>query len=185
MFNLKKCVLPSQVIVEGTSFEVHTDFQYWINFSQQIKTKNHLLTDFDFLYKNDIPADRQKGLDELINFCFAKKELPRQIGASQNNIIPYDWDIDAPYIFAAFYQQYKIDLFEENLHLHWYKFRALFDALQNTKFNDIVGYRFYTPSAHFDEKKHYQNLRSQWEIHPELTDEEKEKIDNFRKHLKC
>ncbi len=49
---------------------------------------------------------------------------------------------DAPYIFAAFYQNYGIDLFEMHGKLHWEKFNALFTALfPNSNFKEIVEIR--------------------------------------------
>lgn len=49
--------------------------------------------------------------------------------------IAYDFSIDADYIFAAYYQQYHIDLSEVDM--HWFKFLALFKALKDTVFNRI------------------------------------------------
>lgn len=39
----------------------------------------------------------------------------------------YDWEQDAPLILAAFQQAYGMNLTEE--HIHWWRFRALFDNL--------------------------------------------------------
>lgn len=49
---------------------------------------------------------------------------------------------DAPYIYASFYQDYGIDLFEMQGKLHWEKFKALLTGLSpNTKFKEIVNIR--------------------------------------------
>lgn len=49
---------------------------------------------------------------------------------------------DAEYIFASFYQDYGIDLFEVQGELHWYKFQALLAGLrQDTKFKEVIEIR--------------------------------------------
>ena len=43
-------------------------------------------------------------------------------------------------IYAAFMQQYHIDLLTVNL--HWYEFKSLFDGLtENTQLIKVIGYR--------------------------------------------
>lgn len=52
----------------------------------------------------------------------------------------YSFEHDADYIFAAFYQQYDIDLTIAKL--HWWKFKALFAGLSDAcPFVKIMGYR--------------------------------------------
>lgn len=49
---------------------------------------------------------------------------------------------DADYIFASFYQDYGIDLIEQQGKLHWYKFRALLAGLKkDTQFKEILNIR--------------------------------------------
>ena len=51
----------------------------------------------------------------------------------------YDFEYDSDYIFAAFMEQYGIDLSEARM--HWWKFRALFRGLHDCKITEIMGYR--------------------------------------------
>lgn len=54
----------------------------------------------------------------------------------------YSLKQDAGYIFASFYQDYGIDLFEQQGKLHWDKFKALLDGLRSdTRFKEIVEIR--------------------------------------------
>ena len=54
--------------------------------------------------------------------------------------IPYRFDFDMDLIYAAFMQQYHIDLLTVNL--HWYEFKSLFDGLtENTQLIKVIGYR--------------------------------------------
>lgn len=53
----------------------------------------------------------------------------------------YSFDYDDEYIFAAFQQQYGINLSEVE-YLHWWQFRAMFKALNDScQFVKIMGYR--------------------------------------------
>jgi len=52
----------------------------------------------------------------------------------------YDFEYDAPYIYAAFLAQYRIDLQRDML--HWWQFAALFKALgEDNQIVKIMGYR--------------------------------------------
>lgn len=52
----------------------------------------------------------------------------------------FDYAFDDGYIYAAFKEQYGIDLNDANL--HWWKFRALFMSLRaDCMFTKILGYR--------------------------------------------
>ena len=52
----------------------------------------------------------------------------------------FSYDFDDGYIYAAFKEQYGIDLNDVNL--HWWKFRALFQSLNaDCMFVKILGYR--------------------------------------------
>ena len=49
---------------------------------------------------------------------------------------------DADYIFASFYQDYGIDLYEMHGRLHWLKFKALLGGLRkDTRFKEIIEIR--------------------------------------------
>lgn len=49
---------------------------------------------------------------------------------------------DADYIFASFYQDYGIDLIEQQGKLHWYKFKAMLNGLKkDTQFKEILNIR--------------------------------------------
>ena len=179
MIDLCKKVLPSAVEVGGQYFEVKTDFQYWIRFTLMLEEKP-LFTDFDFLYKNKIPEDRIKGFEALKAFAYPVHELPRAVGGNNSDEIPFSYELDADLIYSAFMQQYGIDLVSEKLHLHWYKFRALFDGLKDCKFTDIVGYRLFTPGAKLSEyDRSMLRLRDAWRIYPELDEETKKEMAEF------
>lgn len=190
MLDLTKALLPDSVMVSGQYFKIHTDFRYWINFGNIIKNdvknaKGVLLTDFDFLYVDKKPNDRQKGLEALFAFYMPKRALPRTTGEI-NDVTLYDFTLDSDLIFSAFYQQYKIDLFDEKLKLHWHKFNALLEGLRETKFTDVIGYRSYSSTNKKQYDQTMSELKRAWEIKEEqpLSEKEKEELKKFEDKLK-
>jgi len=61
---------------------------------------------------------------------------------SGNDEKVYSIKEDAEYIFASFYQDYRIDLLEQQGILHWNKFKALLGGLKkDTRFKEILEIR--------------------------------------------
>ena len=122
MLDLKKAVMPSAVEVDGMFYKIQTDFRYWLRFYSIFEeNKSPLVTDFEFMFKDKIPEDMIEGFEQLKEFARPKNQLPREIASGGTEII-YDFEIDADLIYAAFYEVYKIDLLDEKLRLHWWKF---------------------------------------------------------------
>lgn len=75
---------------------------------------------------------------------------------------------DAPYIYASFYQDYGIDLFEMQGKLHWEKFKALLAGLRpDTKFKEIIGIRTMelpTGKGMSKERKRIQELKEYYRL---------------------
>mgnify|MGYP004576536869 FL=1 len=181
MIDLSKKGLPCSVEVHGKIYPIHTDFQYYIIFSRMVK-ENHKLGDFDFFYTEEIPADRQQGLNELLKFAFPKRELPKDLGDDTGDII-LDYEKDADFIYSAFYHYYNIDLMAENFSLHWYKFSSLLNGLKETKLNDIMGFRSYKPRQ--TDGKEYKSqmlkLKEMWRIETPLTEDEQKELEKFER----
>ena len=85
-------------------------------------------------------------MDGIIDIYRCGKEIKKlnpKIEKKANNVKTpkyFDFDFDSPYIFAAFMQTYGIDLTDTDM--HWYKFKALFDALPaDCQFSKIISYR--------------------------------------------
>lgn len=78
---------------------------------------------------------------------------------------------DAEYIFASFYQDYGIDLFEAQGKLHWYKFQALLAGLrQDTKFKEVIEIRtMELPSGKGTAKhrKQVEEAKKAYKLNPE------------------
>lgn len=182
MIDLKKAGLPESIEVEGSLYPIQTSFKYWLRFLELLEDKTVQPSNFDFLYKDKKPSNREDGVMALVQFCNPPQILPRvQKGDTGGKVI--DYTIDADYIYAAFWDQYGIDLVTSDI--HWYKFQALFRGLHNTKLNEIIGYRLYehTGGKKTDHDRQMEDLRRAWEL-PLEADEEDEDLKEFENRLR-
>ena len=178
MIDLTKKTLPNTVMVGGKAFSVYTDFRLWMRFEIEAgKLKPGEFLDISYLFKNDCPY--QCDIRELFAFSHPKNELPRQIGCARNTIV-LDYEHDSDFIYAAFLQQYGIDLCDVE-ELHWHKFLALLRGItSDTKLYEIMGYRCYENSTKTYEEQMMENKYA-WEIEPPMSEEEKEELNEFNK----
>ncbi len=180
MIDLSKKNLPDSIQVSGRDFKIHTDFQYFVILQRMIK-EYHEVKDFDFFFVDKIPQNRQKAVNELIKFMYPKKELPRVDETESDNVNVLDYEQDSDLIYSAFYSYYGIDLMNENLHLHWYKFSALLNGIKETKLNDVIDIRQWKPRKgdSVEYKAQMRKLKSSWELEQVLTEEEKAAEEKF------
>ena len=89
----------------------------------------------------------------------------------------YSFQYDDDYIYAAFLEQYGIDL-QDVEDLHWWKFRALFKGLrEDTEIVKIMGYRSIeiTSKMPKEQREFYKKMQS---VHAlPIPDAEKEAND--------
>lgn len=84
----------------------------------------------------------------------------------------YSFKQDAKYIYASFYQDYGIDLFEMQGKLHWEKFKALLEGLRSdTKFKEIIEIRTMELPTGKGTEKQRKRIREMKEIY-KLKDKE-------------
>lgn len=77
-------------------------------------------------------------LKGILNFYKCNK--PDKPEKKPNKKVGFLFDYDMDLIFAAFMQQYGINLLRTNM--HWWEFKALLNGLNDdTKFVQVVGYR--------------------------------------------
>lgn len=183
--------LPKTVAVGGEKYPINTDFRASIRF--ELLMQNASLPDSDKalkaleLYYPRAPCDAQGACDGMLWFyrC-GREETKRQEESGDGGGEPrrvYDFAYDADYIYAAFLAQYGVDL-QETAHLHWWKFRAMFRALDETcEFVKIMGYRAMRIPAKMpkEQKAFYRRMKR---IHAlPLPKDEKEKQDAITKAL--
>jgi len=161
--------LPSAVEVEGDLFPIKTNFLYWVQFAQMTSDKKTIVGDLNYLYEGITPKNLILGYYELKAFYNPPRTLPRPI--SSENIRVLDYALDFDLIAAAFYEVYKIDLYDETLKLHWHKFLLLLEGLHGTKLNEVMSYRAYKDNGDRKDKNNTQmlKLKKAWEL-PQVTE---------------
>ena len=169
--DLTKLKLPDTVEVSGAFFRIKTGHPYWFRFMQILKEPGATTASFDYIYRDEIPADKDEAFKALTEFCWEKKEIPRTDGSEGATRI-IDYTIDADLIWTAILQVYGIDLTEQEV--HWHKVRAMLAALPGSRLEEVMGYRCYKGK---DAK--IQKLRRQWELPAPEDEQSKEALEKF------
>lgn len=153
--------LPTEIFISGKPVPIASDFRTWILFeqlnldktlSEEQKAEKSLRLVFPDLIH--IPLNEPKQIIERLMWFYRggdrqqneyqlreqKRSEARQNAGDETSPLYYDYDFDADYIYAAYMQQYGVDLSTSTM--HWWKFRAMFAGLTDkTKFVQIMGYR--------------------------------------------
>lgn len=174
MINLSKKDLPTTIEVEGRSFSLKTDFRKWIFFDEMVR-------DNDTEGLRDLISNKPSYLTDdivvaLYRFYMNPNSCPHDTESSGDNA--YDFREDGELIYAAFIQQYGIDLIEVD-YMHWHKFKALFNGLtSNTRMGEVENFRCYKGT-----EKEYLKIKNQWSLPLVLTEEEQKQIDEFNDYF--
>lgn len=168
--DLTKAILPDAVEVSGRFYKIHTGHQYWFRFSQLIKGKRYLY-EFDYLYIDDVPEDKQAGFNSLADFYQETRPVPRTDGETGERVI--DYDIDSDLIYAAILQCYGVDLAEKQI--HWHKVRAMLAGIIGTRMNEVIGYR----ASNDNKNKELKRMKRIWALPVEESEEDKERLAAF------
>lgn len=141
----------------------------------QIETGLYMLLGVEL----DYPIEKKEKIFYQIFYETIGKEVEENIPVDlDGNPMPqqkeekiYSIKQDAPYIYASFYQDYGIDLFEVQGKLHWERFKALLAGLRpDTKFKEIVNIRtMELPTGKGTEKqrKQIKELKEYYKLHDE------------------
>lgn len=154
---------------------VNTDFRAWMKFEIEVsKIRGNAMQEVDVSYLFPGDAPEYFNINDLFVFSRPHSLLPRQI--TYRDVIVLDYELDADLIYAAFLEQYGIDLIEVD-ELHWHKFLALMKGLNSsTTLAKVMSYRGYEKTD--GRKDPYEELRRAWEI-PYLSEDEQEGLDGF------
>lgn len=192
MIDLSKVKLPDCIEVAGSFFNIKTDFRSWLNFSRTVNTKGAVVDDVDFIYTDKIPPaeNKKEAFEKLLAFFQPKNSLPRSTGIEETSGAKIlDYEIDADLIYAAFYEQYGIDLLATDKHghaiqIHWHIFLALLSGLHKTKLNEVMSWRSWTGETKTEYGKQMNKLRSAWELPTEKDEKVQEDLEKFNKLFK-
>jgi hypothetical protein len=162
-------------------FPVYTDFRKWIEFeinmlkfaNNDIERATNIIKALQCVYI-DFPEDMEKALNCASEFYRRGKDIKT---SGKNCKAVYSFEYDSDYIYAAFVDQYKIDL-QDIEYLHWWKFKAMFSGLKSdSKIVEIMGYRAMDIDAKMSSemKRFYKECKEIYAI--PLPKEEKERQD--------
>lgn len=141
---LKREDLPTNIQIKNKFYNIKTDFRSWIIFEEILKDTS-IENWFKPIYLiNYILLDQYEMMEkeQIINALFSFYRLNKEVKKINSHCsqIPYLYEYDMDLIYAAFMQQYNINLLD--VEMHWWEFKALFDSLQdNTKFIKVISYR--------------------------------------------
>lgn len=175
--------LLESVEIGGEAWPINTDFSVGVRF--ELLMQNRALTDEErlgralSLYYPRLPSDLSAALDGLLWFYSCGRardeataaEAPGRHSANRKAAKKaYCFQQDADLIFAAFWEAYGIDLTAVK-GLHWWKFRALFQALPaECEFAKVMGYRTAdTTGMAKAQKRHYDRMKKLYALKNEVN----------------
>jgi len=133
--------IPTHVTVSGRRYRIDTDFRNVMRMNE-IMTRVDLTDEArDWLALRCMMRHPPRKRSRQIELLKALRELlfGDRRGASDNKKIT-DIDQDAELIFAAFYQEYGINLWRD--HLSWFEFTALLAGIaEGTRYSDVLTIR--------------------------------------------
>ena len=184
-------LLPSSVKIDGTEYEINSDFRTSVLFSLLMEDDNlseeeKVLQALN-LYYPVVPDNSEKAI-EKIKWFYSCGKLDNPIGnrkSKTSNKKVFDFEVDANYIYSAFMSQYNIDL-QDIEELHWWKFKALLEGLkEDNKLSKIIEYRSVDLSKIKDkeQRKFYKDMQKQYSLNKE-SKEELKLLEEWNKKLR-
>ena len=189
--NLLIDLLPSSVDVNGVEYEINSDFRTSILFEllmqdSSIENGDKLIMGLN-LYYNEVPPKKywKEAIDKILWFYRCGKDMlsSKGKGKGKSDIQIYNFEYDDDYIYAAFMDQYGIDL-QDIKHLHWWKFKAMFKSLkEDNEIVKIMGYRSMDLSKIKDkeQKAYYKKMKDIYKI--PVSKNEQEKLEGIERAL--
>ena len=183
-------LLPSKVVVDGTEYEINTDFRTSVLFSLLMEddelTEEQKVVKALNLYYPQIPTNINEAINKIIWFykCGKDTEKSNEKGNGSNKKI-FDFEADADYIYSAFMSQYRIDL-QDIEQLHWWKFKALLEGLKDdNKLSKILEYRSVDLSKIQDkeQRKFYKEMQKKYSLEHD-SEEDIKLMEEWNEKLK-
>ena len=187
--NLLIDLLPTSVDINGKKYEINSDFRISILFEilmqdKSINDKDKIYLALE-LYYPIVPDDVNLAIEKILWFYRCGKDVAKSKGngKGKSDIQIYNFEYDDDYIYAAFMDQYRIDL-QDIKHLHWWKFKAMFKSLkEDNEIVKIMGYRSMDLSKIKDkeQKAYYKRMKDIHKI--PVSKNEQEKLEEIEKAL--
>lgn len=149
----------------GERYAIHTDFRIWMYvdkllLSQDISPAAKAAKMLSLCYRDKLPPELFAATELLLDFYGGKQKSERAEKRVRSGKRLYDFEQDAELFYAAFLQQYGMDLTKEAL--HWWKFLALFRGLgKDCKLCEVMSFRAVDLSQIADprQKSFYRSMK--------------------------
>lgn len=177
--------LPESVTIGGVEYQINSGFRASIQFEilvQEEAEEDQLLQQMlEIYYGNQIPPDIFQAVEKALWF-YAGGSLDQNNTKQGERSQPYSFEYDWDYIYAAFLEQYGVDLYETEL--HWWKFKAMFSAFNDkVKFSEIIGYRTVKIDSKMSksQKEFYKKMKKVYAL--PKSNMEKQRVQDIRERL--
>lgn len=140
---------PEEITVGNIQIPIVTDFREIIRFIDMLKDDDLGVFEKAQLIRQYFLIDREyelgQALEKFCDFIMMKSEKENYSIEGRENEhsckVLYSYEIDYPYIFSAFLQDYGINI-RTIKYMHWWEFRMLFDGLSSsTEIKQRMTYR--------------------------------------------
>lgn len=142
--------LPWFVTIHGQKYPIRADFRTGLQVNvlmrKNLPDEDKIERMLEFYYPEEMPDDLNSAISAVISFLAGGEKIKsidgkRKPDRREKEI--FSFSQDAVYIYAAFFQQYGLNLQRiKSDELHWWEFLALFEALDdNTLIKRIMYYR--------------------------------------------
>ena len=177
--------LPNSVAINGKEYFINSDFRASIKFEvlvqEEIDDEDLLNQMLKIYYVDQIPPDIAKAAEMALWFYSGGQTEKKRTseGKSQPYSFEYDWD----YIYAAFLEQFGVDL--QDTEMHWWKFRAMFASLNDkVRFSEIIGYRTVKLDSKMpkQQKEFYKKMKKIYAL--PKNNVEQQRLDEIRERLR-
>ncbi len=174
--------LPDRLTVGGAPCAIYTDYRHYILLELLLADREASPAEkaegaLQLVYVRP-PAPFEEAVDRLLWFYQCGRPVVPAAGVGTGNPARqrriYDFEVDAPLIYAAFLTQYGLDLTEVSL--HWWKFCALFQALEEGhEISKIMNYRAADLSKIQDKERRrfYARMQAQYRLPDPRCESEK------------
>lgn len=166
--------LPRCVFVEGKYYTINTNFRIWTElcdfFESNASYEEKILKLLCYGYTEELPPHLDSAVFALFDFMALGKAGRGSGGEPHEKIM--NFSCDEGLIYAAFMEQYGIDLYLVNL--HWWSFMNLLNGLsEDTAFMKIVGYRSIKCESikNKEMKKFYRKMKNKYRLSGDVNDE--------------
>lgn len=168
--------LPQEIKIRKKRYFINTDFRIMVRFENKIQRLTisdesrttleiyKILKSFCPAFFKDFHKDMEKDIKLLLkSFLWfyqggGREDYHKGKGGSGSSVNVYSYEYDDEYIWAAFYQYFRVDLSCDEV--HWWKYQAMFKSLpEECKFEKIKGYRAYKGSD-----KDMKELKRYWTL---------------------